>query len=194
MVHGFKKYFLGIICISEIEKNFNAQYSCCRCCSVIILLLLLYDLWINSFTELMIFLKPIYLNQKSNWLKYLVFCSYSCFKVWKYLLVVTVQLFSGAFTSKSADRKWLLLLWTWHHEAVGQDFRFHFLVRNWIDVSQLLDLRNMAGLEVLYTSVAGSISCPQDAIVCFVHWDMIKSGYRCIGSGDEVRYVRQCDV
>ncbi|XP_041807114.1 proteasome inhibitor PI31 subunit [Chelmon rostratus] len=45
----------------------------------------------------------------------------------------------------------------------------------------------MAGLEVLYTCVAGSISCPQDAIVCFVHWDMIKSGYRCIGSGDEPR-------
>lgn len=45
----------------------------------------------------------------------------------------------------------------------------------------------MPGLEVLYTCVAGSISCPQDAVVCFVHWDMIKSGYRCIGSGDEPR-------
>ncbi|XP_042263587.1 proteasome inhibitor PI31 subunit [Thunnus albacares] len=45
----------------------------------------------------------------------------------------------------------------------------------------------MAGLEVLYSSVAGSISCPQDAVVCFVHWEMIKSGYRCIGSGDEPR-------
>lgn len=45
----------------------------------------------------------------------------------------------------------------------------------------------MAGLEVLYSCVAGSITCPQDAVVCFVHWEMIKSGYRCIGSGDEVR-------
>ncbi|XP_076601681.1 proteasome inhibitor PI31 subunit [Chaetodon auriga] len=45
----------------------------------------------------------------------------------------------------------------------------------------------MAGLEVLYTCVAGSISCPQDAVVCLVHWDIIKSGYRCIGSGDEPR-------
>ncbi|XP_073324451.1 proteasome inhibitor PI31 subunit [Pagrus major] len=45
----------------------------------------------------------------------------------------------------------------------------------------------MAGLEVLYTCVSGGISCPQDAVVCFVHWDMIKSGYRCIGSGDEPR-------
>ncbi len=42
---------------------------------------------------------------------------------------------------------------------------------------------------MLYTCVAGSISCPQDAVVCFVHWDMIKSGYRCIGSGDEVSSV-----
>ncbi|RVE72563.1 hypothetical protein OJAV_G00039760 [Oryzias javanicus] len=45
----------------------------------------------------------------------------------------------------------------------------------------------MAGLEVLYTCVAGSVTCPQDALVCFVHWEMIKGGYRCIGSGDEPR-------
>lgn len=43
----------------------------------------------------------------------------------------------------------------------------------------------MAGLEVLYSCVGGSISCPQDAAVCFVHWELIKNGYRCIGSGDE---------
>lgn len=40
---------------------------------------------------------------------------------------------------------------------------------------------------MLYSCVGGSISCPQDAVVCFVHWEMIKSGYRCIGSGDEPR-------
>ncbi|MED6285355.1 hypothetical protein CHARACLAT_028449 [Characodon lateralis] len=45
----------------------------------------------------------------------------------------------------------------------------------------------MAGLEVLYTCVADQICCPQDAVVCFVHWEMIKNGYRCIGSGDEPR-------
>lgn len=45
----------------------------------------------------------------------------------------------------------------------------------------------MAGLEVLYTCVAGNITCPQDAVVCFVHWELIKNGYRCIGSGDEAR-------
>ncbi|KAM4612839.1 proteasome inhibitor PI31 subunit [Polymixia lowei] len=45
----------------------------------------------------------------------------------------------------------------------------------------------MAGLEVLYTCVAGNISCPQDAVVCFVHWEIIKTGYKCLGSGDEPR-------
>uniref|UniRef100_A0A3Q3EJZ7 Proteasome inhibitor PI31 subunit n=1 Tax=Labrus bergylta TaxID=56723 RepID=A0A3Q3EJZ7_9LABR len=45
----------------------------------------------------------------------------------------------------------------------------------------------MAGLEVLYTCFGGSVTCPQDAVVCFVHWEMIKSGYRCVGSGDEPR-------
>ncbi|XP_074532036.1 proteasome inhibitor PI31 subunit [Halichoeres trimaculatus] len=43
----------------------------------------------------------------------------------------------------------------------------------------------MAGLEVLYTCVGSSVTCPQDALVCFVHWEMVKGGYRCIGSGDE---------
>ncbi|KAK3557154.1 hypothetical protein QTP70_024719 [Hemibagrus guttatus] len=43
----------------------------------------------------------------------------------------------------------------------------------------------MAGLEVLYTSVASSISSPQDAVVCFIHWEVVKSGYKCLGSGDE---------
>lgn len=45
----------------------------------------------------------------------------------------------------------------------------------------------MAGLEVLFRCVGGDISCPQDAVVCFVHWEMIKSDYRCVGSGDQPR-------
>ncbi|KAG8007193.1 Proteasome inhibitor PI31 subunit [Nibea albiflora] len=49
----------------------------------------------------------------------------------------------------------------------------------------------MAGLEVLYTCVSDSITCPQDAVVCFVHWDMIKSGYRCVGCGDENSSTQQ---
>lgn len=45
----------------------------------------------------------------------------------------------------------------------------------------------MPGLEVLYTYAASSISCPQDALVCFVHWEIIGSGFKCVGSGDEPR-------
>ncbi|XP_027002075.1 proteasome inhibitor PI31 subunit [Tachysurus fulvidraco] len=43
----------------------------------------------------------------------------------------------------------------------------------------------MAGLEVLYTCAASSITSPQDAVVCFIHWEIVKSGYKCLGSGDE---------
>ncbi|XP_061903628.1 proteasome inhibitor PI31 subunit isoform X1 [Entelurus aequoreus] len=45
----------------------------------------------------------------------------------------------------------------------------------------------MAGLELLYSCCGENISCPQDAIVCLVHWEVIKSGYKCVGSGDEPR-------
>lgn len=40
---------------------------------------------------------------------------------------------------------------------------------------------------MLYTCFGSSITCPQDAVVCLVHWEIIKSGYRCIGCGDEPR-------
>ncbi|KPP75133.1 proteasome inhibitor PI31 subunit-like [Scleropages formosus] len=43
----------------------------------------------------------------------------------------------------------------------------------------------MAGLELLYNSVASSISCPQDVLVCFVHWEIVRRGYKCLGVGDE---------
>ncbi|KAF7711362.1 proteasome inhibitor PI31 subunit [Silurus meridionalis] len=43
----------------------------------------------------------------------------------------------------------------------------------------------MAGLELLYTCVASSITSPQDAAVCFIHWEIVKSGYKCLGTGDE---------
>ncbi|XP_026989242.2 proteasome inhibitor PI31 subunit-like [Tachysurus fulvidraco] len=43
----------------------------------------------------------------------------------------------------------------------------------------------MAGLEALYTCVASSITSPQDAVVCFIHWEIVKSGYKCLGTGDE---------
>ncbi|XP_062852814.1 proteasome inhibitor PI31 subunit [Trichomycterus rosablanca] len=43
----------------------------------------------------------------------------------------------------------------------------------------------MAGLELLYSSVANSLTSAQDAVVCFVHWEIVKNGYKCLGTGDE---------
>ncbi|KAF4083591.1 hypothetical protein AMELA_G00143710 [Ameiurus melas] len=43
----------------------------------------------------------------------------------------------------------------------------------------------MAGLELLYSCVASSITTSQDAVVCFIHWEIVKSGYKCLGTGDE---------
>ncbi|XP_056606598.1 proteasome inhibitor PI31 subunit isoform X2 [Triplophysa dalaica] len=43
----------------------------------------------------------------------------------------------------------------------------------------------MAGLELLFNCVSNSISCSQDALICFVHWEIVKSGYKCLGIGDE---------
>ncbi|CAN9512597.1 unnamed protein product [Ophioblennius macclurei] len=45
----------------------------------------------------------------------------------------------------------------------------------------------MAGLELLYSCSAAGVSRPQDAVVCVLHWEIVKSGYRCLGSGDEPR-------
>ncbi|KAI2663869.1 Proteasome inhibitor PI31 subunit [Labeo rohita] len=43
----------------------------------------------------------------------------------------------------------------------------------------------MAGLELLFNCVSNSITCSQDALICFVHWEIVKSGYKCLGVGDE---------
>lgn len=45
----------------------------------------------------------------------------------------------------------------------------------------------MAGLEVLYESAAPSITCTQDALVCFLHWEVVTHGYYGLGTGDQVR-------
>lgn len=45
----------------------------------------------------------------------------------------------------------------------------------------------MAGLEVLFASVAPAMTCPQDALVCFLHWEVVTNGYYGLGIGDQVR-------
>ncbi|XP_057272567.1 proteasome inhibitor PI31 subunit [Pezoporus wallicus] len=43
----------------------------------------------------------------------------------------------------------------------------------------------MAGLELLYASARAAISSPQDALLCGVHWELVRHGYRCLGAGDQ---------
>ncbi|XP_032897607.1 proteasome inhibitor PI31 subunit [Amblyraja radiata] len=43
----------------------------------------------------------------------------------------------------------------------------------------------MAGLELLYHSVARDLVSPQDALVCFVHWELVRAGFKCLGTGDQ---------
>ncbi|KAJ1122893.1 hypothetical protein NDU88_001366 [Pleurodeles waltl] len=40
------------------------------------------------------------------------------------------------------------------------------------------------GLQLLFASVAQEISVPQDALICFVHWELVSQGYECLGAGD----------
>ena len=47
----------------------------------------------------------------------------------------------------------------------------------------------MAGLEVLFSCVSSAIARPQDVVVCFVHWEAVQNGYKCLGTGDEVRML-----
>lgn len=43
----------------------------------------------------------------------------------------------------------------------------------------------MAGLEVLFASAAPAITCAQDALVCFLHWEVVTHGYYGLGAGDQ---------
>ncbi|XP_058541138.1 proteasome inhibitor PI31 subunit isoform X1 [Neofelis nebulosa] len=43
----------------------------------------------------------------------------------------------------------------------------------------------MAGLEVLFASAAPAITCAQDALVCFLHWEVVTHGYYGLGVGDQ---------
>nr|XP_002732286.1 PREDICTED: proteasome inhibitor PI31 subunit-like [Saccoglossus kowalevskii] len=44
----------------------------------------------------------------------------------------------------------------------------------------------MAGLELLYSSVASQIVSANDAIVCYLHWCMIDNDFKCVGYGENV--------
>ncbi|XP_040187770.1 proteasome inhibitor PI31 subunit [Rana temporaria] len=41
------------------------------------------------------------------------------------------------------------------------------------------------GLELLYVLASPEISQPQDPLVCFIHWELISQGLRCLGKGEK---------
>ncbi|NXH13815.1 PSMF1 inhibitor, partial [Bucco capensis] len=43
----------------------------------------------------------------------------------------------------------------------------------------------MAGLEPLYAWARAAVSRPQDALICAVHWELVRHGYCCLGLGDQ---------
>lgn len=45
----------------------------------------------------------------------------------------------------------------------------------------------MAGLEALYASARAAVSRPQDALLCGLHWELVRHGYRCLGAGEQPR-------
>lgn len=47
----------------------------------------------------------------------------------------------------------------------------------------------MAGLELLHSTVSGTLRDRHDAVVCCLHWTMISNGFQCIGCGEDVPHT-----
>ncbi|NXO01006.1 PSMF1 inhibitor, partial [Rhinopomastus cyanomelas] len=43
----------------------------------------------------------------------------------------------------------------------------------------------MAGLEALYAWALPAVSRPQESLLCAIHWQLVRYGYRCLGAGDQ---------
>ncbi|XP_018411883.1 PREDICTED: proteasome inhibitor PI31 subunit [Nanorana parkeri] len=41
------------------------------------------------------------------------------------------------------------------------------------------------GLELLFALAAPEITEPQDPLICFIHWELISQGFRCLGKGEK---------
>lgn len=50
----------------------------------------------------------------------------------------------------------------------------------------MVDVNNSFGFELLQKLYQDEIHKKDDLIILFIHWYLIKSGFRCIGIGDEV--------
>ncbi|XP_028905269.1 proteasome inhibitor PI31 subunit isoform X2 [Ornithorhynchus anatinus] len=42
-----------------------------------------------------------------------------------------------------------------------------------------------AGLELLFRWASPGLARPHDALLCFVHWELVTHRYRCLGAGDQ---------
>ena len=42
------------------------------------------------------------------------------------------------------------------------------------------------GMELLYASVKDQIRSQYDALVCCLHWNMVHSGFKCVGTEESV--------
>ncbi|NWH59232.1 PSMF1 inhibitor, partial [Geococcyx californianus] len=43
----------------------------------------------------------------------------------------------------------------------------------------------MAGLEALHACARAALSRPQDALLCALHWELVRHGHRCLGAGEQ---------
>lgn len=50
--------------------------------------------------------------------------------------------------------------------------------------SSLTSINDIFGFELLYKSIENQLSKKEDVLVLFVHWYLIKSGFKCLGQGD----------
>lgn len=48
------------------------------------------------------------------------------------------------------------------------------------------DLGNIFGFELLYKSVENQLNKKEDVLIALVHWYFVKTGFRCLGTGDSV--------
>ncbi|XP_045181324.2 proteasome inhibitor PI31 subunit-like [Mercenaria mercenaria] len=43
----------------------------------------------------------------------------------------------------------------------------------------------LPGLELMFNSVKTQIKAPQDSVICVLHWQIVSSGFKCIGVGEK---------
>lgn len=54
----------------------------------------------------------------------------------------------------------------------------------------MVDTNNIFGFELFQEIYNKQITKKEDLLILFIHWYLIKQGFRCIGIGDSVSYYR----